>query len=63
MPNEPWKNIIVLLNANKDAKEVTMPDGQWTVVCCDGVINEAGLETINGGKVVVDAQSALILHN
>lgn len=63
MPNEPWKNIIVLLNANKDAKEVTMPDGQWTVVCCDGVINEAGLETINGGKVVVDAQSALILHD
>lgn len=63
MPNELWKNIIVLLNANKDAKEVTMPDGQWTVVCCDGVINEAGLETINGGKVVVDAQSALILHN
>jgi len=63
MPNEPWKNIIVLLNANRDAKEVSMPDGQWTVVCCDGVINEAGLETINGGKVVVDAQSALILHD
>lgn len=58
-----WKDIIVILNGNKDSKEVEIPDGKYTVVCCDGVINENGLEQINGGKILVDGQSALILHN
>lgn len=58
---DSWKNIIVILNGNKDAKEVTVPEGQYTVVACDGQIDENGLDTINGGKVVVDGQSALII--
>ena len=62
-PGEPWKNIIVILNANKESREVDIPSGQWTVVCCDGVIDEQGLDALPGGKVMVDAQSALILHD
>ncbi|MDD6552605.1 MAG: type I pullulanase [Prevotellaceae bacterium] len=58
---DSWKNIIVILNGNKDAKEVTVPEGQYTVVACDGQIDENGLDTINSGKVVVDGQSALII--
>ena len=58
-----WNDIIVVLNANRDARQVDIPEGQWTVVCCDGVINAEGLGTLPGGTVNVDPQSALILHN
>ena len=60
---DDWKNIIVILNANKTNVEVNIPEGSYTEVCCDGVINEEGLGTITGGKAVVSPQSALIIHN
>ncbi len=60
---DPWQNIIVILNANKEAREVVIPDGGYTIVGCDGVIDEHGLGTVGGDKVVVDGQSALILHD
>ena len=60
---DDWRNIIVILNANKEPVEITIPDGRYTVVCCDGNINENGLGTITGTKTVVDARSALIIHD
>ena len=60
---DDWRNIIVILNAGKADTEVTIPEGNYTIVCCDGVINENGLGTIKGTKAIVDAQSALILHD
>ena len=60
---DDWRDIIVILNASKSDQEVTIPEGTYTVVCCDGQINEQGLGTLQGPKVVVDAQSALIIHN
>ena len=61
--HDDWRNIIVILNAGKTDQEVTIPEGTYTVVCCDGQINEQGLGTLQGPKAVVDAQSALIIHN
>ena len=60
---DDWRDIIVILNANKELSEVSIPKGTYTEVCCDGVINEQGLGTIQGDKVVVSPQSALIIHN
>ena len=60
---DDWRNIIVVLNASKEPAEVTIPDGQYTIVCCDGIINENGLSTIKGTKTVTKPQSALILHD
>ena len=60
---DDWRNIIVILNANKAAVEVTIPQGRYTVVCCDGVIREEGLGTFEGNKVLVDPQSAVIIHD
>ena len=60
---DDWRNIIVVLNASKEPAEVTIPDGQYTIVCCDGIINENGLGTIKGTKTVTEPQSALILHD
>ena len=60
---DDWRDIIVILNANKADTEVAIPEGNYTIVCCDGVINEQGLGTLKGSKALVDAQSALILKN
>ena len=60
---DDWRNIIVILSASHTDREVTIPQGNYTVVCCDGQINENGLGTLKGTKAIVDAQSALILHD
>ena len=60
---DDWRDIIVVLNANKQSVAVDIPNGNYTVVCRDGVINEQGLGTVSGDKATVNAQSALIIHN
>ena len=60
---DDWRNIIVILNANKSDVEVSIPNGKYTIVCCDGQISEKGLGTLQGNQVNADAQSALILHD
>ena len=60
---DDWRDIIVILNAGKADTEITIPEGNYTIVCCDGQIDEKGLGTLKGSKAIVDAQSALILHN
>ena len=58
---DSWEDIIVVLNGAKEERIVEIPEGKYTVVCCEGVINEEGLGDIEGGKVSVDPQSALII--
>jgi len=60
---DSWNNIIVVLNGSKEQREVTIPEGTYTIVACDGGINEQGLGEITGQKVSVDPQSALIIKN
>ena len=59
---DTWKTIIVVYNFNKEDKEIAIPEGEYTVACCNGVINEDGLGHVSGKEVLVDAQSALILY-
>ena len=59
---DDWRDIIVILNANKTATEVTIPEGTYTIACCNGQINEQGLGTLQGEKAVVSPQSALIIY-
>ena len=58
---DAWKTIIVIYNFNKEAKEMTIPEGTYTIACCNGAIDEAGLGEVSGKEVLVDGQSALIL--
>ena len=58
---DAWRDIIVILNANRQARVVDIPEGRYTVVCCDGQIDEQGLGEVNGSRVQVAPQSALIL--
>lgn len=59
---DAWKNIIVIYNFNKEAKMMQIPEGSYTVACCNGVINEEGLGFVSGKNVEVAPQSALILY-
>lgn len=60
---DSWKDIVVVLNANRHAKTVNIPEAEYTVACCNGVINEEGIGMpFEGDKVQVDGQSALILY-
>ena len=58
---DAWKTIVVIYNFNKEAKEMTIPEGTYTIACCNGAIDEAGLGEVSGKEVLVDGQSALIL--
>ena len=60
---DDWRNIVVILNANRQETEVTIPDGSYTIVCCDGIINENGLGSLRGNKAMADPQAALIMHD
>lgn len=58
---DAWKTIVVIYNFNKEAKEMAIPGGNYTIACCNGTIDEAGLGEVSGKEVLVDGQSALIL--
>lgn len=60
---DPWRNIIVILNANVTAVEVPVPESSYIIVCRNGAINEEGLGEVSGALVTVEPQSALILYD
>lgn len=60
---DDWRNIIVILNAAKQQRKVTIPQGNYTIVCHEGKIDENGLSTFSSSEATVSAQSALILHD
>lgn len=60
---DQWKDIYVILNGSNDLKSVQIPTGKYTIVCANGQVKESGLGEMEGGEVMIDRQSALILHN
>lgn len=58
---DAWKTIVVIYNFNKEAKEMAIPEGNYTIACSNGTIDEAGLGEVSGKEVLVNGQSALIL--
>ena len=64
VPGETWGDIYVAFNAHKRARTITVPAGEYTVVCRNIKCDQAGIATVkSNGKVTIPAQSALILHN
>ena len=60
---DDWQHIVVILNASKQPQSLAIPQGNYTIVCQEGHIDEKGLGTVEGQTVTVQPQSALILHN
>lgn len=55
-----WEDIVVVLNSRREPARVAVPQGNYTIVCKDGAINEDGLAKVSGAELTVPAQSALI---
>ena len=59
---DPWREIIVALNGNSCLVELAVSEGEYTVVCYNGYIDENGLEVVEGPSVLIPAHSALIMY-
>ena len=57
-----WDNIVVVFNANNEARKVTVPKGRYTIVASNGTINETGWGSVETDHLWVDAHSMLIAH-
>ena len=60
---DDWRNIIVILNANREQAAVDLPKAIYTIVCQNGEINEASTNKLFGRRALVAPQSAMILHD
>ena len=59
---DDWRNIVVILNGNKEKVSVPVPKGMYTIVCQNGEINEQSTSKTFGRKIPVSGQSALIMY-
>ena len=57
-----WKNILVILNGNSASKNVSVPDGGWTVALDGKVYQESGIHTITENTLAIDGRTALVLY-
>ena len=58
---DAWQDIILIMNGNKTAQKVNIPQGAYTSVCQNQQINLSGITTIEGNSVEVAPQEALII--
>jgi pullulanase len=56
---DPFETILAFFNSNKTPVEVTIPEGQWTILVNDKGVGTLG--TVTGPKVWVEAISPLVL--
>ncbi len=57
---DAWKEIIVLLNGDKEAKSFRLPAGNWTLACDGLTINEGGIRQ-QSGTVSLPGTTAYVL--
>ena len=60
---DDWRNIVVILNANREQAAVNLPKAMYTIVCQNGEINEASTNKLFGRRALVAPQTAMILHD
>ena len=60
---DDWRNIVVILNANREQAAVDLPKAMYVIVCQKGEINEASTNKLFGRRALVAPQSAMILHD
>jgi len=59
---DSWKSIVVAFNGSGTPAAITIPAGDWTVVCDDANIDLNGLGQVSGGSVIVKPSSAFIAY-
>lgn len=62
--HDKWKNIVVIYNANKEAKEIALPhNGNWNVVVDHTAAGTETIRVVNGAKVTVEGLSMMVLYD
>ena len=56
-----WSEIFVAFNGSNSSREISIPEGNWTIVCLDGKIDESGITSVSGNKMNLPRSSAVIL--
>ena len=59
---DSWEDIIVAFNSRNTLAKLSVPEGKYTIVCKDGIIDSRGLGILYGPEVSIPAQSALIIY-
>lgn len=59
---DSWRDIIVILNANKQPTDINVPEGEYTVVVDNGKEDVNGLGSITGQKATVGGQQAMVIY-
>ena len=59
---EVWKDVLVLYNGNRKAVKVGIPEGDWNVVCNDGIVNMSGISVVSDTTFIVAPSSATIMY-
>ncbi|MDR0437191.1 MAG: type I pullulanase [Bacteroidales bacterium] len=59
--DDTWSDIVVALNGNLDDVIVEIPQGMYTAVLHNGLINLNGLGRFQGGQVKISGSSALVM--
>ena len=57
-----WNNIIVVLNARREAAKIEVPEGKYIAVVKDGWVNENGMGILYGPVLSVAPETALIVY-
>jgi len=59
---DEWKNILVVLNGNKGAKSISLPEGSWAIAANGDGVNLEGGKTVSGSSLEVPGRTAMILY-
>jgi pullulanase len=59
---DQWKDILVVLNGNAEARSFTLPPGNWVLAGNSERIDEAGMQKLPGGTTRIAGTEALILY-
>jgi pullulanase len=58
---DSWRDILVVLNGNRENKKLPIPQGEWTIVVNGDTVYENGLGSVNGGVLEIPSTSAMVL--
>ncbi len=58
---DPWEQAIVIFNGNREEVSITLPAGRFHIIASGDLIDEEGMEILEGGSVTVAPISMMLL--
>ena len=58
---DTWEQAIVIFNGNREEVSITLPAGRFHIIASGDLIDEEGMEILEGGNVTVAPISMMLL--